>query len=103
MIPASERLNRVVALVEASLRSLGYELRPSAVEASPACAAIDICSTAFAGRLCHWPPDTFELQFNDYTTGEVVLLETGTFESDEEAAEYLKRVVDNLAPRSSGA
>lgn len=102
MPSASERLRNVAALSESPLRALGFELRPNPAVGSPTGAALDLEGRTFGGTISHWPPSTFEFLFIDFATGEVILLETGTFESDDQAAAFLMRAVESFAQKGRG-
>lgn len=50
----------------------------------------------YRGSICHWPPSLFEFQFLDRNGGQVLLLETHTFEKDSDLLRYLEELPAKL-------
>lgn len=55
--------------------------------------SINLDSDRFVGTICFWPGNNFEIQFNDCHSGEVILLETASFDVPEELQEYLNQLI----------
>lgn len=55
------------------------------------CANLD--SAQFVGTICYWPKDIFEFQFNDCASGEVIVLETLSFENPTSLGTYLHELI----------
>ncbi len=54
---------------------------------------INLDCKKFVGGIFYWPKGTFEAQFNDCATGEVILLETVYFDQPKLLKVYLNRLV----------
>lgn len=57
------------------------------------CANLD--SARYIGTITHWPKTLYEFQFNDASSGAVVLLETHDFDDMIDAANYIKEILEN--------
>ncbi len=54
---------------------------------------INLDSKEFVGGVFYWPENTYEIQFNDCSSGEVILLETVNFDEPKLLEKYLNQVV----------
>ncbi len=54
---------------------------------------INLDSKKFVGGVFYWPEGTYEVQFNDCSSGEVILLETVSFDEPGLLEGYLNQVV----------
>lgn len=54
---------------------------------------INLDSKEFVGGVFYWPESTYEVQFNDCSSGDVILLETVIFDDAELLEEYLNQMV----------
>jgi hypothetical protein len=54
---------------------------------------INLDSKKFVGGVFYWPENTYEVQFNDCSSGEVIFLETVNFDEPKVLEKYLNQVV----------
>jgi len=54
---------------------------------------VNLDSERFVGTIAHWPESRFEFQFNRCDTGEVEVLESHEFDSDETLIAYLGKLL----------
>lgn len=54
---------------------------------------VNLDSEKFVGTITYWPESLFEFQFNRCDTGEVEVLETHEFDSDESLTAYLETLL----------
>ncbi|HID99116.1 MAG TPA: hypothetical protein EYP59_02350 [Thiotrichaceae bacterium] len=61
---------------------------------------INLDSKQFVGGVFYWPKGTYEAQFNDCDSGEVILLETVCFDEPKLLEKYLDQLIfERLARR----
>jgi hypothetical protein len=53
----------------------------------------NIDSSKFVGTICYWPEYTFEFQFNDCESGDVIVLETVSFDNPSLLGAYLDKLI----------
>jgi hypothetical protein len=54
--------------------------------------SIDLDSESIVGSITHWPPNTFEFQFNNARTGDVLILDTKTLETGQQLDTYISQM-----------
>ena len=54
---------------------------------------INLDSNQFVGGIFYWPKGTYEAQFNDCDSGEVILLETVYFDEPKLLEKYLEQLI----------
>jgi len=54
---------------------------------------VNMDSNKFVGTICFWPDDIFEFQFNDCKTGDIILLDTVSFNSPSQLRDYLDKLI----------
>lgn len=86
------RLNRSVQSLESRLSANGTAVTYS--EASHGSSSgVNLDSEKFVGAITYWPESLFEFQFNRCDTGEVEVLESHEFSSDESLMAYLEELL----------
>ena len=63
----------------------------------PGNCSMDINSDSFVGTITFWTPQSFEFQFNDCGSGNVLFLETVSLETTNELHEYLSDLIATLS------
>lgn len=63
-------------------------------EESNRCVSVNLDSPKVVGTITHWPDHEFEFQFNDASTGNVLVLETTALTSTQQLDVYFKRLCE---------
>ena len=88
-------LNSSFKEMEEQLLSAGYSIndyKSGHIEGSYSFVAE---SKRYVGSVCYWPKSTFEFQFNDVVSGDVMVLETHEFSSIDLVRKYLCELLSN--------
>ena len=88
----SNRLNRAVQPLESRLSADGITVTYKDAGHGTA-SGVDLDSEKFVGTIMYWPESLFEFQFNRCDNGEVEVLETQEFGSDERLTAYLEELL----------
>lgn len=56
--------------------------------------SLNLDSKKFVGTITFWPKNKYEFQFNDCDTGQVILLESKSFDDFESLDDYLSELLD---------
>ncbi len=81
------------------MEGLGYTVSYKDAIASGSCVSVKLDGSEFLGGICHWPPDLFEFQFHDASSGEVVVLETLRFDDVESLCSHVDRLIKDRLRR----
>jgi len=79
--------------IEEQLRAAGFSIddyKSGYIEGSYSFAADN---ERYIGSVCHWPKSTFEFQFHNVGSGDVVVLETHEFSSMDSVRRYLNELL----------
>ncbi len=60
--------------------------------------SVDLDSTKYVGGIMYWPSGLYEFQFNSCESGNVILLETKSFSSKQELANFIEDLLLNRLP-----
>ena len=58
--------------------------------------SVNLDCEGMVGTVCHWPPDSFEFQFNDVESGRVLVLETKSFDDKQDLDSYMQALLNRL-------
>ena len=76
------------------LEGMGYTVTYKDAIAPNSGVSVALDGKEFLSGICHWPPDLFEFQFNDTSSGEVVVLETLQFDDVEALRSHIESLVN---------
>ena len=87
---------------KSGLESAGWSLVFTDGDANSRSWSVQIECEALVGGICHWHPELFEFQFNDYESGEVLDLETRKFDDEEPLGLYVQALLKRLRENRTG-
>jgi len=86
------RLVRSIRSIEDRLITSGVVVTYSETDSQES-DSVNLDSERFVGTVTHWPESRFEFQFNRCDNGEVEVLESHEFDSDETLTVYLENLM----------